>query len=186
MTFLEIFILSLALAMDAFTVGASVGTRHAASRQIFRLSFHFGLFQSLFSLGGALVGVLFIGYVQEYDHWIVLVLLTLVGAHMIYEAFKDEGAKLAKRDLTRGMALIGLSVAVSIDAFAAGIGLPAARASLPVAIPLIGLVTASATVAAMLAADRVKNRVGRGCEIAAGLVLIGLGVWTVLKHLGVV
>ena len=56
MPFLEILILALALSADAFSIGAAVGLRHPGARQMFRLSFHFGLFQSLMSLAGALVG----------------------------------------------------------------------------------------------------------------------------------
>lgn len=42
-------LLLLALALDAFAVGASVTLMHRSARQVFRLSFHFGLFQGLFA-----------------------------------------------------------------------------------------------------------------------------------------
>jgi putative Mn2+ efflux pump MntP len=183
MTFIEVLILALALSADAFTVGASVGLKHSGRRQLFRLSFHFGLFQSLLTLAGALVGTLFLRYVEAYDHWLVLAVLTLVGVHMIYSGLRGGENRAGSVDLTRGLTLIGLSLAVSIDAFGAGIGLPAARAPLVLSVVLIGLVSAAATLAAMLLADRVKTWAGRPCEIGAGVVLIGLGVWTVLDHL---
>jgi manganese efflux pump family protein len=183
MPFAEILILSLALSADAFTVGTSIGLRHNNARQIFRLSFHFGLFQSLLALIGALAGSLIIVYLQDYDHWIVFALLAFIGVRMIYGALTNAPDRLAEVDLTRGLSLIGLSLAVSMDALAAGIGLSAFGGSLTLAIAMIGLVAALATLLAMLLAGHIGRKVGKLCEVAAGLVLIGLGIWAPISHL---
>jgi manganese efflux pump family protein len=184
MSFLEILILALALSADAFSVGAAVGLRHPAARQVFRLSFHFGLFQSLMSLTGALAGSFFLRYVEGIDHWIVCGLLSLIGLRMIYLALKGDSEKLAETDLTRGYALIGLSLAVSIDALAAGVSLPVSNAHIPTAVAVIGMVSALATFLAMRLADKVRAWMGRRCEIMAGVVLILLGIWAPISHLG--
>jgi manganese efflux pump family protein len=183
MSFLQIFILALALSADAFTVGATIGLRHREARQVFRLSFHFGLFQSLLTLIGALAGSLVLPLIRDYDHWLVCAILLLIGLRMIYLAIKGDDSHMADADLTRGFTLIGLSVAVSIDALAAGIGLPAAGAPLGTAVAMIGIVAALATVLAMLLAERVKAWIGRRSELLAGFVLIGLAFWTPLQHL---
>ena len=184
MSLFEILILALALSADAFSVGAAVGLRHSGPRQVFRLSFHFGLFQSLMSLAGALVGSLFVRYVESCDHWIVFALLTLIGLRMIYLSVKGEAERLADADLTRGLSLVVLSLAVSVDALGAGVSLPAAGANIPTAIIAIGVVSALATVCAMRLADKVRAWIGKRCEIAAGIVLILLGAWTLINHLG--
>ncbi|RPH96606.1 manganese efflux pump [candidate division KSB1 bacterium] len=184
MTLLEIFILALALSADAFSVGAAVGLRHPGARQVFRLSFHFGLFQSLMSLAGALAGAFLLSFVESSDHWIVMALLVAIGARMIYAAWKGDAEKYADTDLTRGFSLIGLSLAVSIDALGAGVSLPASNANIPVAVAVIGLVSAAATFCAMRLADKVRAWMGRRCEIIAGIVLILLGIWTPINHLG--
>jgi manganese efflux pump family protein len=183
MTLLEIFLLAIALAADAFTVGTTVGVRHCGPHQLFRLSFHFGLFQSLMALAGAMAGNLFVRYMHSLDHWIVCAVLVFIGAHMIRNAWAGDTEKLADIDLTRGFSLIGLSVSVSIDALAAGVGLSAAKAPLWTAVAVIGIVSALATLLAMLLAGHVKALVGKYCEMAAGVVLIGLGVWTVITHI---
>jgi putative Mn2+ efflux pump MntP len=180
---LEILILSLALSADAFTVATSIGVRHRSARQIFRLAFHFGLFQSLLALAGALAGTLFVSLMSNFDHWIAFALLALIGLHMIYAAIKHTPEEYANVDLTRGFSLVGLSLAVSIDALAAGVGIPAAGGSFWLAVVMIGLTAAAATLLAMLVAGRIADRVGKGLEIAAGLVLIGLGVWTLYTHM---
>lgn len=179
---IEILLLSLALSADAFTVAASVGVRHRGARQISRLTFHFGLFQSLLTLLGALAGSLFVAVMAAYDHWIAFTLLSLVGMHMIYTARKSRTQQFANVDLTKGLSLVGLSLAVSLDALAAGAGLPAVRASLSIAVVMIGVTTAVATLVAMLLAGRMANHLGKWLEMVAGLVLIGLGVWTLFSH----
>lgn len=183
MPYAEILILAMALAADAFSVGAAVGLRHPAARQVFRLSFHFGLFQSLMSLAGALAGAFLLRYVEGCDHWIVMALLVLIGGRMIYVAWKGDSEKYADTDLTRGFSLIGLSLAVSIDALGAGVSLPASNANIPLAVTVIGIVAALATSLAMRLADKVRDWMGRRCEMIAGIVLILLGIWTPIDHL---
>jgi manganese efflux pump family protein len=183
MTFVEILLLALALSADAFTVGAAVGQCHRSPRQVFRLSFHFGLFQSLMSLAGALAGTFLVSYVESVDHWIAFGLLAFVGAKMIYESFHEDGDG-ERADLTRGLSLVGLSLAVSIDALAAGIGLAAAKAPLVLAVAVIGAVSAAATLLAMLLACRIPASAAKRAEFVAGLVLIALGAKILWDHLG--
>lgn len=184
MTHLEIVLLAFALAADAFAVGAAIGLRHRHPRQLFRLSFHFGLFQALMPLLGILLG----SWLREFtslDHWIALGLLLVIGLRMIVEARRGADRTDLTVDYTRGLRLIGLSLAVSIDAFAAGITLGAAQAPLVFSVTLIGVVAALATLASMLAAGRVPARFHRWSGYAGGLVLIALGVKIVLEHEGI-
>jgi len=82
-TLFEIFLLAVALAVDAFSVGVAVGLKHKRPRQIFRLSFHFGLFQALMPLLGALAGTLLLRWVRQWDHWVVFGVLAALGGRMI-------------------------------------------------------------------------------------------------------
>jgi putative Mn2+ efflux pump MntP len=175
MSFLETFILALALAADAFSVGAAVGLRHRLPRQIFRLSLHFGIFQSLMAFLGWLAGRILLTYIGWWDHWLAAGVLVLLGLRIAWEGWRD-GHRAGTVDLTRGFAMVGLSVAVSIDALAAGIGLAALQAPPVLAIPLIGVVAVAATVTSMLLAGRVGRHLGRWCGLLAGVVLIILGI----------
>ena len=186
MSYPELVLLSIALAADAFTVGAVVGLRDCSVRQVFRLSFHFGLFQALMLLIGFYTGTLFMGLIERWDHWLVFVILTALGVRMIIGAARD-GERLESRvDLTRGKSLIVLSIAVSIDALAAGIGLSASNSPIFTSISIIGIVAAVATAIAMLSADLIDRRIGHRGEIVGGLILIGLGVKALYDHLWVV
>jgi putative Mn2+ efflux pump MntP len=80
------------------------------------------------------------------------------------------------RDLTRGLSLVVLSLAVSIDALAVGFtfGLEGQDYLFPIVV--IGVVAGMATLVGMLLARRIGRRLGRAGEVLAGLVLIGIGV----------
>jgi len=185
MTFIEIILVASALAVDAFTVGSVVGMTCNRPRQLFRLSWHFGVFQALMPLLGAATGSLLIKYVKEWDHWVVLIILSALGAKMIRSAFQGEDKIRRETDLTKGLSLVSLSLAVSIDAFAVGVSLPAAEAPIALAVTIIGITAAVLTLAGMSIAGKVKHLAGRKAEAAAGLVLIGLGVKILLEHLGI-
>lgn len=182
MSFVEIIVLALALAVDAFSVGAAVGLTHRQPRQIFRLSWHFGLFQSLMPLVGALAGTLLERFVEPWDHWLAFGLLAFIGGRMIYGALRGDDRRF-DRDLTRGLSLIALSLAVSIDALAAGFTLALEDAPIVVPVIVIGVVAAGLTAVGMLIAGRISDRLGKSCEIGAGVVLIGLGAKILVEAL---
>ncbi|MBN1551370.1 manganese efflux pump [bacterium] len=182
MSFWDLLLLAIALAADAFSVGAAVGLRHNAPRQVFRLSFHFGLFQALMPLFGALAGHFIFVYIERWDHWIAFGLLCIIGIKMIVTSFHSDD-EYKDIDLTRGLSLVALSVAVSIDALAAGLSLSATNTSLTAAVVTIGVVAALATLIAMLAANRIHARIGRKCEFIAGFVLIFLGFRILYSHM---
>jgi putative Mn2+ efflux pump MntP len=184
MSFFEILLLSFALAADAFSVGAVLGLRYRRPRQVFRIAFHFGLFQALLPLLGALLGGALLVYVASVDHWIAFGLLALLGGRMIWSGLHGSAETHGEVDLTRGWSLVGLSLAVSIDALAAGITLPATGAPVVPAVTTFGVVAGLATLVAMRLAGRIVPRVGRRVEIVAGLVLIGLGVKILHDHTG--
>jgi putative Mn2+ efflux pump MntP len=184
MSLLEILLLSFALAADAFSVGAALGLRYRAPRQVFRVAFHFGLFQALLPLVGALLGGALLVHVERVDHWIAFGLLALIGGRMMWSGWRGDSERAAATDLTRGWSLVALSLAVSIDALAAGITLPAAGAPIGLTVTLIGVVTGLATFVAMRLAGPLALRLGGRIEIVAGLVLVGLGLRILHQHTG--
>jgi putative Mn2+ efflux pump MntP len=170
-----ILILALALAADAFGVGASIGLVHCRPRQIFRLSWHFGLFQALMPALGALAGSLLQRVVSTYAPYVAAVLLAAIGAKMLWESRRPAECR-DDVDPTRGWSLIGLSVAVSIDAFLAGISLAMLHAPLLTACLIIGLVTGLITWLAMLNSRLLRRLLGVWAERVGGVVLLALAV----------
>ena len=89
MEFWEIVLLAFVLGIDAFSVALAVGTRGSTARQTFRLSFHFGLFQFMMPIIGWLLGKNVFSFVDRYDNWVAFGLLFIIGAKMLYEAFRQ-------------------------------------------------------------------------------------------------
>jgi putative Mn2+ efflux pump MntP len=176
--------LALALAMDAFAVALGTGAvlSRLTGRHLFRLGFHFGLFQALMPVIGWLAGQTIIQWVSAWDHWIAFSLLAIIGGRMIYEALSDE-EKTGDRDPTRGLSLVMLSIATSIDALAVGFSLSVIGVSIWMPSLVIGLVAGVLTIIGMLLGGRIGDRWGARVEVFGGLVLIAIGIKILIEHL---
>jgi putative Mn2+ efflux pump MntP len=177
--------IAVGLAMDAFAVavGVSSALKDVSRRQYFRLSWHFGLFQALMPLLGWLLGRFAAGIVEAIDHWIAFAILALLGIKMILEALKPSEDKKMPIDPTRGMTLILLSLATSIDAFAVGLSLALLGTEIFTAAAVIGVVACVMTLVGMRFGKFLGRWIGSGAEIFGGVVLIFLGVKFLLEQL---
>ncbi len=175
MLLVEVLLIAVGLSMDALAVSVAASTRRMAPRATFRLSFHFGLFQCLMPIGGWLLGIEIARYVAASAPWIAWALLTVVGAHMVYEAVHP-GGDARQADPSRGWNLVMLSVATSLDAFAVGVSLAMLRMSIWYPAVVIGLVTGTLSLIGVRLGRRIGTGVGRPMEIAGGLLLIGIGL----------
>src|SRR5512138_1118829 len=102
--------IAFALAMDAFAVAIAVGCRleKLSYRPVFRISFHFGLFQFLMPIIGWFVGRQVERYLYHFDHWIALALLGFIGGKMVWESLTHDGREEALKDPTRKWSLMAL------------------------------------------------------------------------------
>jgi len=173
------------LAMDAFAVAIAAGLTlgRLQGRQVFRLAFHFGLFQFLMPVVGWLAGQTVNQWISAFDHWIAFALLAGIGAKMIRESLHDRPQE-DRDDPTRGWSLVTLSVATSIDALAVGLSLGLLEVSIWMPSVVIGLVAAAMTTLGMTFGSRLGAGFGKWAERAGGLVLIGIGLRILLSHLG--
>lgn len=100
--FLQALLVALAVAIDAATVaaceGISRGCKHSWGT-LATIALLFGVLQGGVTAIGYCVGAETIDLVDEYDHWVVLILLVAVGGHMIYDAFARPGMYSRSRDI---------------------------------------------------------------------------------------
>ena len=192
MSWLSLLALACALAMDAFAVAIVTGLtlERLTGRHIFRLAFHFGLFQALMPTIGWWAGHAVRQHIQDFDHWIALVLLSFVGGKMAWGALeRDEeearAEQLTQLDPTSGWSLVILSVATSIDALAVGLSLSIIGSTIAVPALVIGLVAGAFTVVGMVLGRRIGTMWGKRVELLGGLILIAIGVKIVVEHLTV-
>ena len=186
MGFLNIVAIAVALAMDAFAVAIATGVRlkRVSFRQFFRLAWHFGLFQALMPVIGWAAGLTVRPAIERFGHWVAFGLLAFVGLHMIWEAFKLEKDAAQRKDPTRGLTLVMLSVATSIDALAVGLTISLLQISIWTPALIIGVVAGGFTVLGLYlgksvgAAERLSPIAGS----IGGVVLLGIAVKTLSDH----
>jgi len=186
MDLLNLLALAVALAMDAFAVAvvAGLAVNPLTKRHVFRLSFHFGLFQGLMPTIGWFAGVTIHKYISAFNHWIAFGLLAFLGGKMLHSAFAvGEGTTKTSGDPTSGWSLVMLSVATSIDALAVGLTLGLIGSKILVPVLVIGVVAALFTILGMHLGRRVGTRWGRKVEILGGFILIGIGIKILLESL---
>jgi putative Mn2+ efflux pump MntP len=180
----EILLIAVALSLDALAVAiaAAASGRTAAPRSGFRLAFHFGLFQALMPILGWLAGWRLATYIQAFDHWVAAGLLAVVAARMIRAGLGREQTRLPT-DPSRGLALIALSTAVSVDALAVGLSLAMLRVAVWVPAAIIGVVTGAVSFAGVRLGRSLQARFGRGAEVVGGIVLLLIAARILVTHL---
>jgi putative Mn2+ efflux pump MntP len=86
------------------------------------------------------------------------------------------------RDPTRGLTLVVLSVATSLDALAVGLSLGMLETGIWYASLIIGLVTGGLSLLALRLGSRLGQAAGRRMEVVGGILLIAIGVRTLAGH----
>ncbi len=169
------------------SVCAGIGVRWHGRRQMFRLSWHMGLFQFLMPLIGWFAGENLATLLSGLGKYIAAALLFLLGARMLYEALKShpvapsdaaqQAADKKLQDPTRGLSLMVLSVVTSLDALVAGfsLGLSGGAAILFTSI-IIGIVAAVMALTGIVLGKTLGKLLGKPAEIAGAIVLILLAI----------
>ncbi len=184
MSFIEIIIVALALSLDAGAVSLAASTAGFAAnkRAVFRLSFHFGLFQFLMPVLGWTIGATIAPLIASFDHWIAFVLLGFVAARMIRAAF-DTSENRPAADPSRGLTLVILSVATSIDALAVGLSLAMLDVGVWYPSAVIGVVTAAVCLAAIFVGARTGDWLGKRAQLIGGVILLLIAARIVISHI---
>jgi putative Mn2+ efflux pump MntP len=184
MSLLEVLLIAFGLASDAFAVSISAGSTGVTTepRAMLRLSFHFGLFQFLMPIIGWLAGLRIERYIHSFDHWIAFGLLLWVAVHMIRSA-PGGNESAVRQDPSRGMMLVILSVATSLDALAIGLSLALLRVSIWYPAVVIGIVTGVVSFIGILLGRQFSRKVGRQAAVAGAILLVLIAFRILLTHL---
>jgi putative Mn2+ efflux pump MntP len=176
--------IAIALAMDAFAVALAAGLTltTVTYRHLFRFGFHFGLFQGLMPVLGWMAGVGLRHYMEAFSHWLAFVLLSLIGIKMLHDALTDAGEDAEPKDPTRGISLVMLSIATSIDALAVGFSLALLGVSIWMPALIIGATASVFTLVGMLLGQRIGALWSSKIECAGGLLLIAIGLKILLEN----
>ena len=180
----QIFLIAVSLAMDAFAVSVSTGISVPGfgPRQAARIGTWCGAFQFLMPLAGWFLGSSVKSYIEFIDHWIAFALLALIGGNMIREALSGEGEEgVADLSVQR---LFLLALATSIDALAVGVTLAFDDSvNILLAAAVIGVVAFALAMLGGLLGRKLGQLFQKRATLLGGVVLVGIGVKILLEHL---
>ena len=187
MGYIELTVLAVGLAMDAFAVSICLGLnmQKATLKKALTVGLYFGIFQAVMPLIGYLIGDLFADKIEDYDHWIAFGLLSFLGIRMIIGGLRKEEEESGETSLSLGK-MIPLAVATSIDALAVGISLAFIGESIIPAVALIGVITLALCVVGVKLGNVFGMRFRPVAEIAGGVILILIGLKILLEHCGII
>ena len=185
MGIIELIILSVGLAMDAFAVAICKGLSMAKMswKKASIVGAYFGIFQAGMPLVGYLLGVSFQDKITNIDHWIAFILLGVIGINMIKEAIAKDTEK--QNDSIKFKDMLILSVATSIDALAVGITFAFLKVNIWLATSFIGIITFIISIVGVKIGNIFGDKYEKKAEFAGGVILIFLGVKILLEHLGI-
>lgn len=193
MAFGTLMALAVALAMDAFAVSVTAGMqlRCVSFAQMARMALAFGFFQFAMPVAGWFLGISVQQYIAAYDHWIAFGLLAFIGGRMLRESWEKRDQDLETEcavcpvDPTRGMTLVMLAVATSIDALAVGLSMAILGEEVWYPALVIGLVCCALT-AFGIHLGRIMCSIagnwGNRANAVGGLVLVGIGANILREH----
>lgn len=185
MSLWELFLVGVGLSMDAFAVSVCKGLASGRSRPLQCLSAgaYFGGFQMLMPLLGFSLGTRFQAAIASVDHWIVFLLLAVIGGNMIHEAAGEEEGL----DSDFGpRAMLPLALATSIDALAVGVTFAFLQVRIVPAVALIGTTTFCVSGLGVITGAVFGSRCRREAAVAGGVILILIGLKILLEHLGLI
>lgn len=186
---MELLLVSIGLAMDAFAVAICKGlsVKELSIRHPVVIGLYFGVFQAGMPLIGYVLGKQFSDKISSIDHWVAFVLLGIIGINMIMEARKKdvEVCCAETSDYVLGFkSMFMLSIATSIDALAVGVTLAFLKVNIFSAISIIGVTTFIISLAGVCIGHAFGCKLKAKAELAGGLLLIFLGAKILIEHLG--
>ncbi|HZK09572.1 MAG TPA: manganese efflux pump MntP family protein [Clostridia bacterium] len=186
MAIVELFLLALALSMDAFTVSICKGLslKKARLKDMLYAGIWFGGFQGLMPVVGYFFGRFFRGYMSPFSHGIAFVLLVLIGANMIRESYQDDCCEIGASMSAKTMFL--LAIATSIDALAVGISFAFLEIQIFGAALFISIITFVLSALGLKLGSVFGGKYKAKAQFLGGVVLILIGVKTLLNGLGLI
>lgn len=190
MNLLTTILLALGMSVDAFAAALArgAGSLHYTWRPTVKTALIFGIVETITPLIGWLAGSMTQKFIAEYDHWLAFGLLLALGLKMIWGALHDNGDETAAADGNRTDTTLTLTIitaiATSIDSMVVGVGLAFLDANIWLTALAIGTSTTIMAAVGLRIGRLLGQKIGSRAEMAGGVVLIGIGTFILLEHLG--
>lgn len=184
MGIIEILLIGIGLAMDAFAVAVCKGLsmKKFAWKKGVIVGLYFGIFQGGMPVIGYLLGNSFESIITEIDHWIAFILLGFIGLNMLKEALSKD--KESSNDLVDFKTMLPLAIATSIDALAVGITFAFLKVNILVASLVIGFTTFIMSFIGSKIGNKFGSKYEKKAQFIGGIILIFMGLKILIEHLG--
>ena len=183
MNFLEVFMIGIGLAMDAFAVSVCKGLSLTKInyKSFFIIALYFSIFQAIMPLIGYLIGTTFENLITNIDHWLAFFLLGIIGINMIKETTNENSENINDKLDFKTMSV--LSLATSIDALTVGITFAFLKTNIIKNITAIGITTFIITFLGVIIGNKFGSKYEKKSQIFGGLILMFMGLKILLEHL---
>lgn len=187
MGLVEIILIAIGLAMDAFAVAICKGLsmKKMDWKKAIIIGLYFGIFQAGMPIIGYLLGVGFEESIKFIDHWVAFVLLAFIGGNMIKESLSKDKDEEESNDNVDFKTMVILAVATSIDALAVGVTFAFLNVNLILSVSVIGILTAIISIIGVKIGNVFGDKYESKAEFAGGIILIFIGLKILLEHLGI-
>jgi len=132
---------------------------------------------------GWLAGRTVVEFIADYDHWAAFTLLVIVSGRMLWESFHPERSKDKEIDIAKGLLLITLSVATSIDALAVGLSFAFLNINIAIASSTIGAVAFVITTVGFILGKKASKLIGKRAEAIGAFILLAIAFRILLSHI---
>ncbi len=192
MSIFELFVIAVALSMDAFAVSVCKGLslQKIKPKHALICGAYFGGFQAAMPIIGFYLANIFKGRIESIANYIAFILLVLIGANMLREAFSKEcECEEADPDMSL-KAMLPLAVATSIDALVVGVSFAMVfnaeqKGNIWYAVAFIGVVTFVLSALGVKVGSIFGDKYKKRAEIAGGVILILMGIKVLLEQFGI-
>lgn len=171
---LAVLLMSVALGMDAFSLGIGIGLRGIRTADVLKLSTAITLFHIIMPLGGMVTGQYVSLLLGDVATSVAGALLLLLGAHMVYSSLRGEPVYLADHRTSWGLLLFALGV--SIDSFSVGVSLGMFSQHVWFTVLMFGLFGGVMSVMGLLLGRKVGRTLGGYGEAFGGAILVAFGI----------
>ena len=186
MSNIELLLISIGLAMDAFAVSVCKGLsmKKMNFKKAIIVGLWFGIFQAIMPVIGYFLGNTFKVFMEAISHLIAFILLFFIGFKMIKDVFANEESTI-NDDLSAKNMLI-LAVATSIDALTVGVTFAFFNVNILLAATMIGSITFLISALGVVIGNKFGDKYEKKAQITGGIILICLALKNLLEQFTII
>ena len=171
MTIIELFLIAVGLACDAFVESITLGLKYKYLNLFnkLKIALTFSILQVLMPLFGFMVAFNFDSQVTFFTKFIAFLILDLIGLNMLITKEEELNYNINIKNL------LVLGIATSLDAFAVGLSFAFLDVNMTISLSLIGLVTFLMCFIGPYLGNYFGSKIANKPQVIGGLILIVIG-----------